>query len=100
MNITFPRIPCELLTLDVMDVSGDVQSGVIHGVNKVRLGPESEGGAVIETKALELFVPLPRHRFALTTHASNQCPTSTPSIWDLLEVEPSKPITEDAIHAP
>lgn len=37
MNISFPRVPCELLTLDVMDVSGEVQSGVMHGVNKVRL---------------------------------------------------------------
>src|SRR5690242_20661900 len=43
MNITFPRVPCELLTLDVMDVSGEVQAGVVHGVNKVRLRPESEG---------------------------------------------------------
>lgn len=54
MNITFPRVPCELLTLDVMDVSGEVQTGVMHGVNKVRLAPEPEGGHEIETKALDL----------------------------------------------
>lgn len=54
MNITFPRMPCELLTLDVMDVSGEVQAGVMHGVSKVRLRNEAEGGGVIETKALEL----------------------------------------------
>ena len=54
MNITFPRMPCELLTLDVMDVSGEVQSGVAHGVSKVRLGPEAEGGLELEVKALEL----------------------------------------------
>ncbi|KAF2013397.1 endoplasmic reticulum-golgi intermediate compartment protein 3 [Aaosphaeria arxii CBS 175.79] len=54
MNITFPRVPCELLTLDVMDVSGDLQMGVNHGINKVRLSPESEGSRVIETKALDL----------------------------------------------
>ncbi|KAF2088321.1 DUF1692-domain-containing protein [Saccharata proteae CBS 121410] len=54
MNISFPRVPCELLTLDVMDVSGDIQTGVMHGVNKVRLAPENEGGRVIETKALDL----------------------------------------------
>ena len=53
MNISFPRVPCELLTLDVMDVSGEVQTGVMHGVNKVRLAPIAEGGAVIdEGKAL------------------------------------------------
>ncbi|KAL9083250.1 MAG: hypothetical protein Q9165_008603 [Trypethelium subeluteriae] len=54
MNITFPRLPCELLTLDVMDVSGEVQSGVMHGVKKVRLSNEREGGRVLEIKDLEL----------------------------------------------
>jgi hypothetical protein len=54
MNVTFPRMPCELLTLDVMDVSGETQSGVMHGVSKVRLAPESEGGGELEVKALEL----------------------------------------------
>lgn len=54
MNVTFPRMPCELLTLDVMDVSGEVQTGVMHGVNKVRLSPENEGGHVIASNALEL----------------------------------------------
>jgi endoplasmic reticulum-Golgi intermediate compartment protein 3 len=54
MNITFPRVPCELLTLDVMDVSGEVQSGIAHGVSKLRLSPESEGGGVLEIKSLEL----------------------------------------------
>lgn len=54
MNVSFPRMPCELLTLDVMDVSGEIQAGVIHGVSKTRLAPESEGGRVLDSKALEL----------------------------------------------
>ncbi|KAL9055094.1 MAG: hypothetical protein Q9162_003764 [Coniocarpon cinnabarinum] len=54
MNISFPRLPCELLTLDVMDVSGEIQSGVVHGVQKVRLSAENEGSRVIESKALDL----------------------------------------------
>jgi hypothetical protein len=54
LNITFPKIPCELLTLDVMDVSGEQQVGVMHGVSKVRLAPEAEGGRVIDIKALDL----------------------------------------------
>lgn len=54
LNITFPRIPCELLTLDVMDVSGEQQVGVMHGVSKVRLSPQAEGGRVIDVKALDL----------------------------------------------
>jgi endoplasmic reticulum-Golgi intermediate compartment protein 3 len=54
LNITFPRVPCELLTLDVMDVSGEQQHGIAHGVNKVRLQPQAEGGGVIDIKALSL----------------------------------------------
>ncbi|KAH7269792.1 endoplasmic reticulum vesicle transporter-domain-containing protein [Fusarium redolens] len=54
LNITFPKMPCELLTLDVMDVSGEQQHGVMHGVNKVRLQPANQGGAVIDSKSLAL----------------------------------------------
>ncbi|KAI0596227.1 endoplasmic reticulum vesicle transporter-domain-containing protein [Biscogniauxia sp. FL1348] len=54
MNVTFPKLPCELLTLDVMDVSGEQQHGVLHGVKKVRLQPASEGGGVIDTTDLSL----------------------------------------------
>ncbi|KAB8670385.1 hypothetical protein FH972_026298 [Carpinus fangiana] len=55
MNVTFPRMPCELLTLDVMDVSGEVQAGVMHGITKVRLSPAADGvQRAIESSHLEL----------------------------------------------
>jgi hypothetical protein len=54
LNISFPQIPCELLTLDVMDVSGEQQTGVMHGVNKVRLQSVANGGGVIDVKSLDL----------------------------------------------
>ena len=54
MNISFPRIPCELLTLDVMDVSGEQQTGVKHVINKVQLAPVKEGGMPLEIRALNL----------------------------------------------
>lgn len=54
LNMTFPKMPCELLTLDVMDVSGEQQHGVKHGVNKVRLQPLKKGGGVIDMKSLAL----------------------------------------------
>lgn len=54
LNMTFPKMPCELLTLDVMDVSGEQQHGVKHGINKVRLQPISKGGAVIDIASLNL----------------------------------------------
>ena len=59
LNITFPRVPCELLSLDVMDVSGEQQTGVMHGVSKVRLAPTAEGGQVIDVKALDLYLRPP-----------------------------------------
>ncbi|KAJ3109596.1 Endoplasmic reticulum-Golgi intermediate compartment protein 3 [Physocladia obscura] len=46
MNITFPKIPCFLLSIDVMDVSGEHQNDVDHSMTKARLSPE---GAHIET---------------------------------------------------
>ncbi|KAI9669736.1 MAG: hypothetical protein M1831_007432 [Alyxoria varia] len=54
MNISFPRMPCSLLTLDVMDVSGEVQAGVMHGVNKVRLAPQSQGGQALEKNTFDI----------------------------------------------
>ncbi|CAI4216640.1 unnamed protein product [Parascedosporium putredinis] len=54
LNVTFPHVPCELLTLDVMDVSGEQQHGIMHGINKLRLKPSAEGGGVIDIKALNL----------------------------------------------
>lgn len=54
LNMTFPHLPCELLSLDVMDISGEQQSGVIHGVSRVRLSPAAEGSKVIDTSALQL----------------------------------------------
>jgi endoplasmic reticulum-Golgi intermediate compartment protein 3 len=54
MNVTFPRIPCELLTLDVMDVSGEVQSEIVHGVSKVRLSSVAQGSGVLEVKEMEI----------------------------------------------
>ena len=54
MNISFPRMPCEILTLDVMDVSGEIQQEVMHGIRKMRLAPESEGGRVLDSTSLDL----------------------------------------------
>jgi len=39
INITFPHLPCSLVTLDVMDVSGEQQVSVTHGIHLTRLSP-------------------------------------------------------------
>lgn len=54
LNVTFPLVPCELLTLDVMDVSGELQMGVTHGINKVRLSSVADGSKAIDFKSLDL----------------------------------------------
>ncbi|KAL7272698.1 ER-derived vesicles protein erv46 [Rhizina undulata] len=56
LNITFPHIPCELLTLDVMDVSGEQQSAITHGIRLTRLTPYPESKPV-STSLLSLHHP-------------------------------------------
>ncbi|KAL1925789.1 uncharacterized protein VTP21DRAFT_672 [Calcarisporiella thermophila] len=51
-NITFPRIPCYALSLDVMDASGEHQENYDHHVYKVRLDPE--GRPIVAEKQNEL----------------------------------------------
>ncbi|KAJ7695941.1 Sec1-like protein [Mycena rosella] len=40
MNVTFPRVPCYLLSLDVMDISGETQRDLTHNILKARLDPQ------------------------------------------------------------
>ncbi|KAH7325395.1 endoplasmic reticulum vesicle transporter-domain-containing protein [Rhizoctonia solani] len=42
MNITFPRVPCYLLSLDITDISGDTRQDVSHNVLKTRLDATGE----------------------------------------------------------
>ncbi|KIM43117.1 hypothetical protein M413DRAFT_443928 [Hebeloma cylindrosporum] len=37
LNITFPRVPCYLVSVDVMDISGELQRDISHNVLKSRL---------------------------------------------------------------
>ncbi|KAF9221651.1 Sec1-like protein [Gyrodon lividus] len=37
LNVTFPHVPCYLLSLDVMDISGEQQRDVSHNIMKKRL---------------------------------------------------------------
>ncbi|KAF9417751.1 Endoplasmic reticulum-Golgi intermediate compartment protein 3 [Podila epigama] len=39
-DISFPKIPCYILTLDVMDVAGEHQADITHSVYKVQLAPD------------------------------------------------------------
>jgi hypothetical protein len=46
-----------------MDISGEQQHGVIHGVSKVRLQSVANGGRAIEANALNLCVLILVHHF-------------------------------------
>ncbi|KAL7413427.1 ER to Golgi transport-related protein [Mrakia frigida] len=37
MNITFARVPCYLLSIDLMDISGEHQNDLTHNIEKIRL---------------------------------------------------------------
>ncbi|TGZ82995.1 DUF1692-domain-containing protein [Ascodesmis nigricans] len=50
INITFPHLPCSLVTLDVMDISGEQQSGISHGIHLTRLTPHPELAPVSTTQ--------------------------------------------------
>ncbi|CAG8516152.1 1194_t:CDS:2 [Paraglomus occultum] len=47
VNITFPKIPCYLLSVDVLDAAGEVHNDLAHEIQKTRLDPS---GAFIETE--------------------------------------------------
>ncbi|ANB15609.1 Erv46p [Sugiyamaella lignohabitans] len=40
LNVTFPHMPCELVTMDAMDASGEIQAEIEHNVLKTRLDPK------------------------------------------------------------
>ena len=54
LNVSFPRVPCELLTLDVMDVSGEQQTGIKYGISKVDLSPPDQGSMPLNENGLNL----------------------------------------------
>ncbi|KAK9686986.1 ER-derived vesicles protein erv46 [Basidiobolus ranarum] len=51
-NVTFPKLPCYLLSLDVMDISGAHQENINHDIYKVRLDPS--GNEISKDKEYEL----------------------------------------------
>lgn len=42
LNFTLPFLPCTMVTLDVMDISGEQQTGIAHGIHLTRLTPHPE----------------------------------------------------------
>ncbi|KAI8141531.1 endoplasmic reticulum vesicle transporter-domain-containing protein [Fennellomyces sp. T-0311] len=61
-NITFPHLPCYLLSLDLMDESGDHISDYDHDVFKVRL--DDQGNEIHREKAIDLSNVQDREKLA------------------------------------
>jgi len=55
LDVTFPKMPCSLISIDVMDVSGEQQLDVEHNLYKRRLSKDGE--VVEEEKQEELGHP-------------------------------------------
>ncbi|CAJ0826396.1 8078_t:CDS:2 [Entrophospora sp. SA101] len=52
INITFPHVPCYLLSVDVMDIAGETQNDLDHDIYKTRL--DSDGNLIHVEKAQDL----------------------------------------------
>ncbi|KAJ9114412.1 hypothetical protein QFC20_001555 [Naganishia adeliensis] len=53
MDIFFPRVPCYLLSLDIMDISGERQMDLQHDITKTRINKDGQVVAVIKNGQLE-----------------------------------------------
>ncbi|KAH8916695.1 DUF1692-domain-containing protein [Atractiella rhizophila] len=53
MNITFPRVPCYLLSIDIMDISGEHQNDVNHDITKTRLDQQGNPVEAVGIKGLK-----------------------------------------------
>ncbi|KAI8143705.1 endoplasmic reticulum vesicle transporter-domain-containing protein [Fennellomyces sp. T-0311] len=70
-NITFPKMPCHMLSIDIMDDSGEHTTGYTHDVYKVRLDPM---GVKIDTeKAKKLGDDTKGAELALKKQDENEC---------------------------
>ncbi|CAO3600769.1 unnamed protein product [Absidia cylindrospora] len=68
-NITFPHMPCHMLSLDLMDNSGEHLSGLTHNIYKVRLDTT---GKIIDTDK-EYQLGDKTHVLQQALQSSNEC---------------------------
>ena len=55
LNVTFPKIPCYLLSLDVVDISGERQNDITHNVLKTRIDQQRNKIADQQTSYGEFY---------------------------------------------
>ena len=78
MNITidieFPSLPCNYLTVDAMDVSGDSQTDIAHNLYKTR--QDSQGKPMADEKVKVSLQPLPKGNLTEVNQPANSTTVS------------------------
>ncbi|CDZ97188.1 COPII vesicle protein [Phaffia rhodozyma] len=75
MDITFPRVPCYLLSIDIMDISGEHQNDLTHNINKTRL---NDKGEVIDLHGTGLTGDLEKMAATVGSNYCGDCYGGTP----------------------
>mmetsp|Transcript_22591 Transcript_22591/g.63418 ORF Transcript_22591/g.63418 Transcript_22591/m.63418 type:complete len:397 (+) Transcript_22591:79-1269(+) len=77
VDVVFPAAPCEFMSLDAMDVSGEHQLGITHNIYKQRLGrdgkPLSEDEVVDPGKKEDTTPPKPAMKVPETKPGCGSC---------------------------
>ncbi|KAL0961323.1 hypothetical protein HGRIS_006281 [Hohenbuehelia grisea] len=71
LNVTFPRVPCYLLSVDVMDISGETQRDLSHNVLKTRL--DEHGVTVPNSFSAELKSDIDKMESTKGEHYCGSC---------------------------
>ena len=82
-DVTFPRLPCVFVSVDLMDVSGNHELDVDHNIFKKRLQPDGApvGAELLEKRLGDPLLPIPEKRpgcgtcYAAERHDSQCCNT-------------------------
>lgn len=72
LDISFPNIPCDVLTLDILDVSGDIQLDILKsGFQKYRMLPDSKDEILDDAPILNNDLSL--YEMAKGVDANGEC---------------------------
>ncbi|KAJ3747116.1 endoplasmic reticulum vesicle transporter-domain-containing protein [Lentinula detonsa] len=71
MNVTFPKVPCYLVSVDVMDISGEAQRDISHSIRKMRL--DSSGKEIRGSRSTQLKNEVERYTDDLPSDYCGSC---------------------------
>ncbi|KAJ3981917.1 endoplasmic reticulum vesicle transporter-domain-containing protein [Lentinula detonsa] len=71
MNVTFPKVSCYLVSVDVMDISGKAQRDISHSIRKMRL--DSSGKEIRGSRSTQLKNEVERYTDDLPSDYCGSC---------------------------